>query len=108
MQRNLVLVVHGIGEQKAGQTLDALTGGAIRELGLPGPVESRVEMIAEDRPDERQLHLFPCHIRRTVLPAAVAGCGQDQDVLAAEVHWSDLRPPRAARCPPGSICCARC
>ena len=92
MQRNLVLVVHGIGEQKAGQTLDALTGGAIRELGLPGPVESRVEMIAEDRPDERQLHLFPCHIRRTVLPAAVAGCAQDQDVLAAEVHWSDLSP----------------
>lgn len=97
MQRNLVLVVHGIGEQTAGQTIDALTGGAIRELGLPGPVETRTEMIAEDRPGDRQLRLFPCHIRRTTLPAGQPGLTEDQEVLAGEVYWSDLSPaPRGA------------
>lgn len=97
MQRNLVLVVHGIGEQTPGQTIDALTGGAIRELGLPGPVESRTEMIAEDRPGDRQLRLFPCHIRRTALPAGHVGQAEEQEVLAGEVYWSDLSPaPRGA------------
>ncbi|MBU3030316.1 hypothetical protein [Paracoccus marinaquae] len=98
MQRNLVLVVHGIGEQQAGQTIDALTGGALRELGLPGPVESRVEMIAEQRPGSRQLKLFPCNIRRSVLPASQHnGFAEDQEVLAGEIYWSDLSPaPRGA------------
>lgn len=98
MQRNLVLVVHGIGEQSAGQTIDALTGGAIREMGLTGPVDSRTEMIAEDLPDARQLRLFPCTIRQTCIRADDRnGFAQDQDILAAEVYWSDLSPaPRGA------------
>ncbi|MCF3972535.1 hypothetical protein [Paracoccus salsus] len=97
VQRNLVLVVHGIGEQAAGQTIDALVGGAIRELGLPGPVESRTEMIAEVTSDARRLRLFPCPIRQTVLPAGRHGFTKDQQVLAGEVCWSDLSPaPRGA------------
>lgn len=98
MQRNLVLVVHGIGEQSAGETVDALTGGALRELGLHGPVESRTEMIAEDHPGASQLKLFPCTIRQGTIPASEGNhFAEDQDVLAGEVYWSDLSPaPRGA------------
>lgn len=98
LEKTLILVVHGIGEQSPGETIDALTGGAVQELGLPGPIEGRTEMIAEEVEGSEHLSLFPCTIRRTTLPAnSGSSLPQDQDILAAEVYWSDLSPaPRGA------------
>ncbi|AUH32487.1 hypothetical protein [Paracoccus tegillarcae] len=93
MEKTLILVVHGIGEQAPGETIDALTGGAVQELRLPGAIEGRTEMIAEPAEDSELLQLFPCTIRQTVIPASFNDTfDQDQDVLAAEVYWSDLSP----------------
>ncbi|WP_300040524.1 hypothetical protein [uncultured Paracoccus sp.] len=98
MEKTLILIVHGIGEQAPGETIDALTGGAVQELGLPGPIEGRTEMIAEQVEDSEQLNLFPCTIRRTVLAASDRNkLSKDQEIMAAEVYWSDLSPaPRGA------------
>lgn len=98
LHKTLLLIVHGIGEQAPGETIDALSGGAAQELGLPGPIEGRTEMIAEKVEGSEQLKLFPCTIRRTVVPATSANkLPEDQDILAGEVYWSDLSPaPKGA------------
>lgn len=99
LQKTLLLIVHGIGEQAPGETIDALTGGAVQELGLPGPIEGRTEMIAERVEGSEILKLFPCTIRRsTVMASPLNKLAQDQDILAAEVYWSDL-----SRAPKGSL-----
>lgn len=93
MEKTLILVIHGIGEQSPGETIDALTGGAVQELGLDGPVQGRTEMIAERVEDSEHLKLFPCTIRQSTIAASPErGIDDDQDVLAAEVYWSDLSP----------------
>lgn len=99
LQKTLLLIVHGIGEQSPGETIDALTGGAVQELGLPGPIEGRTEMIAEKVEGSELLKLFPCTIRRTtVMATPVNTLPQDQDILAGEVYWSDL-----SRAPKGPV-----
>ena len=99
LQKTLLLIVHGIGEQAPGETIDALTGGAVQELGLPGPIEGRTEMIAEKVEGSELLKLFPCTIRRTtVMATPVNTLPQDQDILAGEVYWSDL-----SRAPKGPV-----
>ncbi|AUH65833.1 hypothetical protein CX676_18105 [Paracoccus zhejiangensis] len=99
LKKTLLLIVHGIGEQAPGETIDALTGGAVQELGLPGPIEGRTEMIAEKVEGSELLKLFPCTIRRTTVPATAANkLPEDQEILAGEVYWSDL-----SRAPNGSF-----
>ncbi|WP_350333559.1 hypothetical protein [Coralliovum pocilloporae] len=85
----LVLCVHGIGEQKAGDTIDTLAAALekneaarvesecrwlVDEYKIPGSVESRF-----------QDH-FQCHIR--------AFDTNEQRTTYAEVFWADLSRPR--------------
>lgn len=109
MADHLVLVVHGVGEQKPGETVDQVLGGALAEherLGngrlevtggvLPLPEESFPEVrqrSAEDGRDHRQSQIFPVHYRRI---RCAGGKDAPQTVLA-EVYWADKSPaPRGA------------
>lgn len=84
--KRLALVVHGLGEQGPGQTLDDLAGGLwggrddVR-------VSSDVQLLQEvDQPDERKLKTFPCHVRRY----SNRHSPHDPHTTFAEVYWADL------------------
>ncbi len=89
MTKKLVLVVHGIGEQMAGETLDGLVGAATGNQ--PRQVQSDVRWLRDEHAamDRRRVDLFPCHIRRVRT--------EDSEVVFSEVFWADLSRGRAGR-----------
>jgi hypothetical protein len=104
-ETHLILVVHGIGEQSCGETVDQVVAGAIARhpsrpvsdfAEAPISVQSshltlREQNFAEGSDDPVQ-PVFTCHTH-TLEPA---GDGQQRAVFA-EVHWSDLSPaPKGA------------
>ena len=86
MTKKLALVVHGIGEQHPGETLDALVGGLTGDI--PCSVETELRHLRErdrDHPEDedcRDTNLYPCHIRRVKQ-------GKDETVFA-EAFWGDI------------------
>ena len=89
MNKHLVFMVHGIGEQVAGETVDDFIGAARKELSLDSPVTHNTVCLAEPAPQggttNNQHSLYPCHIRRMAQDA-------DTELVFAEVHWSDISP----------------
>ncbi len=85
-KKRLMLIVHGLGEQGPGETLDDLAGG------LWGGddnvcVEADNRLLQEDhQEDETKLRTFPCHVRRYSDPASDDG----PHTTFAEVYWADL------------------
>jgi hypothetical protein len=89
MAKHLTVLVHGIGEQVAGETVDEFVGAARHELGLGAALvdntvhlSERDETLPEAARDKEQLHQYPCHIRRLTTG--------NSELVFAEVHWSDL------------------
>lgn len=84
--KQLVLVVHGLGEQGPGETLDALAGGLWGERD-DVRVSSNMRVMQENhQPDPRKLRTFPCHIRRYSDPKTP----NKPHTTFAEVYWADL------------------
>ncbi len=102
---HLILVVHGIGEQSCGETVDQVVAGAIARhpsrpasdlADAPISVQSSHLTLTEqdftESSDDPVRPVFDCHTH-TLEPA---GDGQQRAVFA-EVHWSDLSPaPKGA------------
>lgn len=92
MGRHLVLTVHGIGEQKPGETVDAVVGAATTRFPeldrVPVTVERDLIQLAEAEfsPEPRNAVLFPVHLRR------VRPVGGSEETLFAEVYWADRSP----------------
>ena len=82
MSKKLALIVHGIGEQKAGETLDQLVGAASGEDA--GTVKSDIKWMRDqhNKTNPRKVDLFPCHTR-TMRVAS-------KELVFAEVFWADL------------------
>ncbi|NOC93201.1 hypothetical protein [Ruegeria sp. HKCCD6604] len=98
MGRHLILTVHGIGEQKPGETVDQVVGAATTWLdGNPRPpieVERGMIELAESTFDgnPRNAELFEVNLRTVTDPAVP----QDK-ALFAEVYWADRSPaPKGA------------
>lgn len=79
--KKLALVVHGIGEQEAGETLAQLVGGVAGDR--PHTVTTDIRMFRDIHPntDNRAIDLFPCHIHRVTTKGS--------KVIFAEVFWAD-------------------
>jgi len=96
--KHVVLVVHGIGEQEPGHTVDQVLGGAIAEHERQGGAEIDVQHVAFLLPEipyaaesdaaTRKAALFPLHTRR-VRPT---GAATTQETVLAEVYWADKSP----------------
>ena len=86
--KKLILVVHGIGEQAAGETLDDLAGAA-SEKNKAARVQSEVRWLADehDMGEGRDVELFPCHIRRVNR--------EKSELVFSEVFWADLSRGRS-------------
>jgi hypothetical protein len=80
-KKKLALVVHGIGEQEAGETLAQLVGGVAGDR--PHTVTTDTRMFRDIHPntDDRAIDLFPCHIHRVTT--------RGSKVIFAEVFWAD-------------------
>ncbi|MDU9004321.1 V-type ATP synthase subunit I domain-containing protein [Sedimentitalea todarodis] len=97
MNKHLVIVVHGIGEQIAGETVDELcTAATTRHPDGDeehGEISSTEISLAEadHHKDNRNLKLFPCHIRRVKSKPTDSNQVADEAVFA-EVFWADLSP----------------
>ncbi|WP_147103717.1 hypothetical protein [Tateyamaria sp. syn59] len=105
MGRHLILAVHGIGEQKPGDTVDAIVGAATTDLvdgtstTVPrarrgnGPVDVYRDLIElperEFDGTPRNAKLFPVNLRR-VRPAQSSD--GDTETVFAEVFWADKSP----------------
>ncbi len=93
MGRHLILTIHGVGEQRPGETVDQVVGAATTWVDhLPRPaVEVNRDMIelAEGHFDgtSRNARLFPVHLCRVT----ETGNGQDE-ALFTEVFWADRSP----------------
>ncbi|MFV0492316.1 MAG: hypothetical protein ACK5M4_10895 [Pseudorhodobacter sp.] len=86
MTTHLVLLVHGIGEQTPGETVDNFVGATRQQLDLSGPVTHNSVLLANEPPqDAKLLQLYPCHIRRLQQTSAT-------ELVFAEIHWADLSP----------------
>lgn len=81
--KRLVLVVHGVGEQGAGDTLDNFAGTITNNV--EANVESELVWLREDHEhhDPRKLETFACHTRHISEPSG-------NETKMAEVHWADL------------------
>lgn len=102
---HLILVVHGIGEQSCGETVDQVVAGAMaRHPARPAsdladaPISvqsSHICLTANDfskPPDDSVEDVFTCHTF-SLEPANDA----QQRAVFAEVHWSDMSPaPKGA------------
>lgn len=87
MKKHVVFMVHGVGEQVPGETIDEFVGGVCEELDLGGPVQNNTLLLANaEATDDNLLDLFPCHQRRVANPE------QDEELVVAEVHWADISP----------------
>lgn len=80
--KKLALVVHGIGEQEAGETLAQLVGGAGGDRPHTVTTDTRMFRDIHSNTDERAIDLFPCHIHRVTT--------HDSKVIFAEVFWAVL------------------
>ena len=82
--RKLVLVVHGVGEQQAGSTLDNFVGAVTNNVD--GHVETERVILREDHAgsNPRARETFPCPTRHVVENES------GNETLFAEVHWADL------------------
>ncbi len=81
-----MLVVHGLGEQGAGKTLDDLAGGLWGDQNTIH-VDSDVRQLQEEKhADPRRLSTFPCHMRRY----ASLNDRTNPHTTFAEVYWADL------------------
>lgn len=80
--KTIVFVVHGIGEQSAGQTLDQLVGGVVGNRSARIETDSRWLSEEVNRESQRNVGLFPCHIQRVKLGRS--------DIVFSEVYWADL------------------
>ncbi len=97
MDTHLIVTVHGIGEQKPGETVDAVVGAATTQFGKDDPnyepvvVERDVIELVEKRfnAKDRKAALFPVHLRR-VRPAKPET--PEKQAVFAEVYWADLSP----------------
>lgn len=111
MPGHLILVVHGIGEQKPGETVDAVLAGAIAEHerasaddsgqrnAPPVDVQTDVvhiprapfdEDVGEDEYDNENRHMstFPLHLRKVRAADAL----DDPHTTLADVYWADVSP----------------
>ncbi len=90
MTKKLALVVHGIGEQTPGATLDQLVGGVTGDA--PCVVQSEERMLREDHHDmdNRAVDLFPCNLRRVTCSNRNNGNAEPDSLVFAEVYWGDL------------------
>lgn len=85
-KKRLMLVVHGLGEQGAGKTLDDLAGGLWGDQNSIH-VESDIRQLQEqEHADQRRLATFPCHVRRY----ATLDDRNNPHTTFAEVYWADL------------------
>ncbi|WP_298936635.1 hypothetical protein [uncultured Ruegeria sp.] len=98
MGRHLVLTVHGIGEQKPGETVDQVVGAATTWLDgkarPPITVEREMIELAESTFDgsDRNAKLFKVHLRKVAKPNVT-----EDEALFAEVFWADRSPaPKGA------------
>jgi hypothetical protein len=85
MEKKLTLVVHGIGEQRPGETLDDLVGSLVQNQ--PYSVDSTVRYLRDDKDKDaevknRNIKRFPCNIRRVQ--------NETYSNSFAEVYWADL------------------
>ena len=101
MPKQVVLVVHGVGEQEPGETIKQIVGGALSSQNLSGEAPVQVESDQFDlteidlpatrheteRRDNTEGHLFPVHTAR-IKPAA----GGESETVFAEVYWADKSP----------------
>ena len=77
--KKLLIVVHGIGNQVAGETVDQFIGAGLTN----GEVNSEIRMLSEPCDETtRKIEVFPCHIRRFAT--------SDSDFVCAEAYWADL------------------
>lgn len=102
---HLILVVHGIGEQSCGETVDQVVAGAMAKhparpasdyADAPISVQSSHLCLTEKDfskpPDDSVEDVFTCH----TYSLEPAGDTQQRAVFA-EVHWSDMSPaPKGA------------
>ncbi|MEM8879457.1 MAG: hypothetical protein AAGC82_02560 [Pseudomonadota bacterium] len=105
MAGHLILVVHGIGEQRPGETVDAVVAGAIADHERSQPdVPLRIETDVLDVPEyafppededaasrsglPRQMPHFPVHLRH-VRPV---GQPAAPPTTLADVYWADISP----------------
>ncbi len=99
MADHLVLVVHGIGEQKEGETVDQVVAGAVGEHERQGrpPLTIRNQVVhlpekkfADTEPDSpKRKQIFPVHFKRIFSDKANGAPGQQQETVFAEVFWAD-------------------
>lgn len=87
-KKNLVIVVHGIGEQSPGETIDNLVGGVAGDANVK--VETSVRHFHAGKTGFGNHKIFPCHTNHLT--------GDDIDVVVGEVYWADL-----ARKPEGFV-----
>lgn len=80
--KKLVLVVHGIGEQKSGETINQLVGTITNRHAAK--VKQDIKWLPDNHDNlrQRQVESFPCHTRRITL--------DETEVVVAEVFWADL------------------
>ena len=87
MKKHVVFMVHGLGEQVPGDTVDEFVGAACKELELTGPVTNNtLNLVNADETKEHILGLFPSHQRR------MNGPNEGEVLVFAEVHWADISP----------------
>lgn len=99
MSRHLILAVHGIGEQVAGETVDQIVSaatssfhdakGPIRTKARRFRVQNEVLHLTETKFDgtPRNPKLYPAHLRRVTDHNA-----PKDEALFAEVFWADRSP----------------
>lgn len=81
-KKKLTLVIHGIGEQNPGETLDELVGASAGDDA--GTVEYDIKWMRDEhaKTDPRAADLFPCHTRRVQ--------ANGTEMVFGEVYWADL------------------
>lgn len=85
MDKHLVMMVHGVGEQSPGETVDEFVGALREELDVHSETHDTTVQIADPKKTKTGvLSLFPCHQRRMV--------ANGREVILAEAHWADLSP----------------
>ncbi|MEX3014733.1 hypothetical protein [Gymnodinialimonas hymeniacidonis] len=97
MDTHLIVAVHGIGEQRPGETVNAIVGAATTQfekddpLFLPVTIEGDVVDLADNRLQEQPRNgtFFPSHLR--TIKAAQAHTPEERAVFA-EVFWADKSP----------------
>lgn len=97
MTRHLILVVHGIGEQRPGETVDAVLGGALGQHRADNRTDAlditdeTVELPETTFAQNRMPKTFPVHYRRV----REAKTEDGPETTFAEVFWADKSPAPA-------------